>query len=82
MHPSAAKTEIEGEPPKWRQGRDAELSGAIIRASQRANGSADTPRAPLVEAGLLRNLKIADGLGLLTPENRRLLSWEDTSRHP
>lgn len=56
------------------QGRDAGADPvAIIRGAQRANGSADTPRAALVEAGLLRNLKIADGLGLLTPDNRRRL---------
>lgn len=45
-------------------------SGA--RAS-RANASAGTSRAPLVEAALLQNLKIADGLGLLTPVNREAL---------
>ena len=51
-------------------GRDAGADPlAIIRASQRANGSADTPRAALVEVGLLRNLKIADGLGLPAPRS-------------
>ena len=42
----------------------------VIEQAQRRNGSFGTPRAPLVEASLLRNLKICDGLGLLTPENR------------
>ena len=45
--------------------------GEVIDEAQRMNGSADTPRAPLVKASLLRNLKICDGLGLLTPENLR-----------
>ena len=47
--------------------------GQIIEEAQRQNGSAGTPRAELVKAGLLRNLKIADGLGLLTPDNRARL---------
>lgn len=56
------------------EGRDAGADPvAIIRAAQRANGSANAPRAALVEAGLLRNLKITDGLGLLTPDNRHRL---------
>lgn len=42
----------------------------VIEQAQRQNGSSGTPRAPLVKASLLRNLKICDGLGLLTPENR------------
>ena len=46
---------------------------AVIERAQRANGSFGTPRAPLVKASLLRNLKICDGLGLLTPENRARL---------
>ena len=45
----------------------------VIEQAQRANGSLGTPRAPLVKASLLRNLKICDGLGLLTSENRRRL---------
>lgn len=45
----------------------------VIEQAQRANGSFGTPRAPLVKASLLRNLKICDGLGLLTPENRTRL---------
>ena len=45
----------------------------IIEQAQRTNGSYGTPRAPLVKASLLRNLKICDGLGLLTPENRARL---------
>lgn len=52
------------------QGRDP---GEVIDQAQRMNGSADTPRAPLVRAALLRNLKIADGLGLLTPQNMELM---------
>ena len=43
--------------------------GNVIDEAQRQNGSLDTPRAALVKTGLLRNLKICDGLGLLTPEN-------------
>ena len=45
----------------------------IIEQAQRMNSSFDTPRGPLVKASLLRNLKICDGLGLLTPENRARL---------
>ena len=45
----------------------------VIEQAQHANGSFGTPRAPLVKASLLRNLKICDGLGLLTPENRARL---------
>ena len=41
----------------------------VIDQAQRANGSAGTPRAPLVKASLLRNLKICDGLAMLDPEN-------------
>lgn len=47
--------------------------GQVIDQAQQANGSFGTPRAPLVKASLLRNLKICDGLGLLTPENRAAL---------
>ncbi len=43
--------------------------GEIIEQAQQQNGSAGTPRAPLVKASLLRNLKICDGLGLLTEGN-------------
>ncbi len=42
----------------------------VIDQAQAANQSAGTPRAALVKASLLRNLKICDGLGMLTPENR------------
>ena len=52
------------------QGHDP---GEVIDQAQKTNGSTGTPRAPLVKAALLRNLKIADGLGLLTPENRELM---------
>ena len=45
----------------------------VIDQAQLANGSASTPRAALVKTALLRNLKIADGLGLLTPENQELM---------
>ena len=45
----------------------------VIEQAQRANGSFGTPRALLVKASLMRNLKICDGLGLLTPENRQRL---------
>ena len=41
--------------------------------AQWLNHSAGTPRAPLVKASLLRNLDIADKLGLLTPENLALI---------
>ena len=41
----------------------------VIDQAQRQNGSTDTPRAALVKASLLRNLKICDGLGLLTRQN-------------
>ena len=41
----------------------------VIFSAQSANGSVNTPRAELVRTSLLRNLKICDGLGLLTPEN-------------
>ena len=43
--------------------------GDVIEQAQQKNGSAGTPRAPLVKASLLRNLKICDGLGLLTESN-------------
>ncbi len=43
--------------------------GDVIEQAQRQNGSFGTPRALLVKASLLRNLKICDGLGLLTPGN-------------
>ena len=42
---------------------------AVADQAQQRNGSAGTPRAPLVKASLLRNLKICDGLGMITPEN-------------
>ena len=45
----------------------------VIHDAQRMNRSAGTPRAALVKAGVLRNLKICDGLGLLTPENMAAL---------
>ena len=41
----------------------------VIDQAQQHNGSAGTPRAALVKASLLRNLKICDGLGLFTPGN-------------
>ena len=44
---------------------------AVIDQAQALNNSAGTPRAPLVKASFLRNLKIFDGLGMLTPIN-----WE------
>lgn len=43
--------------------------GNVLDQAQRVNGSFGTPRAPLVKASLLRNLKICDGLRMLTPEN-------------
>ena len=43
--------------------------GEVIDQAQKQNGSAGTPRAPLVKTSLLRNLKICDGLGMVTPEN-------------
>jgi hypothetical protein len=43
-----------------------------IDYAQRLNGSAE-PRAALVKESLLRNLRIAETLGLLTPENRARL---------
>ncbi len=48
-------------------------AGQVIDQAQKTSGSAGTPRASLVKASLLRNLKICDGLGLLTPENRQRL---------
>ena len=45
----------------------------VINQAQKLNGSFGTPRAPLVKASLLRNLKICDGLNMLTPEDRALL---------
>lgn len=42
---------------------------AVIDQAQAANGEAGTPRAPMVKASLLRNLKITDGFGMATPEN-------------
>lgn len=41
----------------------------MIDQAQRANGSYGTPRAPLVKASLLRNLKICDGLEMLDADN-------------
>ena len=41
--------------------------------AQWLNHSAGTPRAPLVKASLLRNLDIADKLGVLTPDNLALI---------
>lgn len=56
------------------QARDAGADPArVIEDAQKANGSAGTPRAALVKSSLLRNLKIADGLGLLTASNRAAL---------
>ena len=43
--------------------------GEVIDQAQRQNGSFGTSRASLVKASLLRNLKVCDGMGLLTPEN-------------
>ncbi|MBE7158536.1 MAG: hypothetical protein INR62_08915 [Rhodospirillales bacterium] len=43
--------------------------GEVIDRAQKQNGSYGTPRAPLVKVSLLRNLKICDGLRMLTPEN-------------
>ena len=43
--------------------------GDVIDRAQQINGSFGTARAPLVKASLLRNLKICDGLAMLTPEN-------------
>lgn len=48
--------------------RGIEPESAIAEA-QALNQSAKEPRAPLVEAALLRNLDIAEKLGCLTPEN-------------
>jgi hypothetical protein len=42
---------------------------AVIAEAQRLNGDQGA-RGRLVSEAMLRNLKIADGLGLLTPENR------------
>lgn len=42
---------------------------AVISEAQKINLSAGQPRAPLVEAALLRNLDIAGKLGCLTGEN-------------
>jgi len=44
----------------------------VVSAAQTLNGTR-APRAGLVQAALLRNLKIADELGLLTGENRSRL---------
>lgn len=44
-------------------------AGDVIDRAQQMNGSFGSPRAPLVKASLLRNLKICDGLGMLTPHN-------------
>lgn len=43
-----------------------------ISLAQKVNQTSE-PRASLVKAGLLRNLKIADQLGLLTPDNQQRL---------
>lgn len=52
---------------------EARAAGAdpavVIDQAQKQNGSNGTPRAPLVKASLLRNLKICDGLGMITPDN-------------
>jgi hypothetical protein len=45
---------------------------AAISLAQLRNGTRD-PRACLVKESLLRNLKIADSLGLLTDKNKQLL---------
>ena len=50
----------------------ADLSDMIERG-QKENGSYGTPRAPLVRTSLLRNLKLCDGLGLLTSPNLKEL---------
>jgi hypothetical protein len=47
--------------------------GNVVDQAQMANGSTGSPAAPLVKVSLLRNLKICDGLGLLTPENLKRL---------
>jgi hypothetical protein len=47
--------------------------GDVVDQAQKMNRSFGTPRAPLVKASLLRNLKICDGLGLLTPQDLRAL---------
>jgi hypothetical protein len=55
------------------EARDKGVSGeTTVRLAQQLNGSAE-PRASLVRASLVRNLKIADELGLLTAENRERL---------
>ena len=41
----------------------------VIARAQALDSSGAEPRAPLVQAALLRNLEIADRLGCLTPEN-------------
>lgn len=42
---------------------------AVLDEAAKINGTAGTPYAGFVRWGLLRNLKIAHELGLLTPEN-------------
>ncbi len=55
------------------QTRHSSLSPeTVIRAAQLYNGTHE-PRKSLVRAALLRNLKIADELGLLTAEGRQSL---------
>ena len=45
--------------------------GDIIDRAQQRNGGAGTPRALLVKASLLRNLKICEALGMVTPDKPR-----------
>lgn len=61
--------------------------GEVIDQAQKGNGSFGTPRAPLVKASLLRNLKICDGLACSTPTTWRGSSgatplWSDAGRTP
>ena len=51
-----------------RRGRRRKAGGST-RRGRRLNGTAGTPYAGFLSWGLLRNLKIAHELGLLTPEN-------------
>lgn len=55
--------------------------GEVIDQAQKANGSFGTPRAPLVKASLLRNLKICDGLAMLDPENLARLNLAIWTAH-
>lgn len=51
--------------------------GDVLDQAQKVNGSAGTPRAPLVKSSLLRNLKICDGLAMLDPESMARLRRGD-----